>query len=64
MNQKIFKPPIEWILKIAKSQDLAINSGHLMDFGSVYFEIKVLYIGQITNDMASLTPIAHDCLLK
>ena len=54
----------KWILEIAKRQDLTINLGHLMDFGSGYFEIEILNTGQIVNDMVSLIPIAHDCLLK
>ena len=44
----------KWILEIAKRQDLTINLGHLMDFGSGYFEIEILNTGEIVNDMVFL----------
>lgn len=47
-----------WILKIAKDQDLTINLRHLMDFGDGEFDIHILNTNQIVHSMKELVPIA------
>lgn len=47
-----------WILKIAKDQDLTINLRHLMDFGEGEFDIHILNTNQIVHSMKELVPIA------
>ena len=48
----------EWILRIGREKDVAINLGHIVDFGSTPFEIEVLNTGEIVRSMKELLDAA------
>lgn len=50
----------KWILQIASQKDLTINLRHIMDFGIVPFEAKILNNGQIVHNMNEFVMIAGD----
>lgn len=50
----------KWILQIASQKDLTINLRHIMDFGIVPFEAKILNNGRIVHNMNEFVMIAGD----
>ena len=50
----------KWLLKIAENKEVVINLRHLMDFGRDEFEIKVLNLGKIMNNMRDIAFEAGD----
>lgn len=48
----------QWLLKIAKKQDVTINLRHIMDFGNNPFDIHIVNTDQIVHDMESLARTA------
>lgn len=48
----------KWILKLSEKRNLTINLRHLMDFGDVKFDIRILNTDQIVHNMKELVPIA------
>lgn len=65
-NTKIFNASTcgdncaKWILKIAEEKDLTIRLGHVMNFGTGPFEIKVLNSDKIITNMEELVIQAHE----
>lgn len=43
-----------WILKMSESLNITINLNHIMDFGNVDFEAKILNDNSIVNNMRDL----------
>ena len=49
-----------WILKIAKTKDLTIRLGYLMDFGKDDFVIEIMNLHQIVHTMKELDEAVMD----
>ena len=50
----------KWILAIARQKDLTINLRHIMDFGEVTFEARILNTGEMVHNMKEFVYIAGD----
>ncbi len=44
----------KWILEIAKTKDITIRLGYLMDFGDEPFEVKIANTNDIAHNLAEL----------
>ena len=45
-------------MKIAESKDLTINLRHIMEFGDVEFEMKILNTGEVVHNMLEFVNVA------
>jgi hypothetical protein len=49
-----------WILEIARSKELTIRLGHLMNFGAEHFDIEIVNLHTIVHSMAELNETVLD----
>lgn len=48
----------KWLLKIGEMKDVTINLRHIMDFGNVEFEIKIMNTDQTVHSMDEFVDVA------